>query len=227
MMRRKRLAGTVLGLLSTLLVLAGCGGKTAIGKFGKVTNGLYLYKDLAIQDSYIEEFDTSRYDFEEYRTLLDEELAAYNKSHEFKPGDRSKRGDHEPNYQTPISVVKAEISGQNLSQQLIYANAEDYLNYHEGELKEKKGSVLSTGTLSKVDTSILTASYTSPSGQDVNVQELCVDTDAGNYRYIVCDFEALIYGDGELICYTKNASYNKDNQCVTVPGGEKVIVIYK
>ena len=216
---------------AVILFAAGCQGeagqKTSIGKFGKVTNGLYLYNDLAIQDSYVDEFDTKKYVVAEYRALLDEELAEYNKSHAFHPGNEEVRGEHEPAYTAPITVIRCEAAGGNLNQQLLYATAEDFLGYQAEELEGRKGSTLVTGTLAKVDTKILTASYVTPNGKDLDVQQLCVKENAGEYRFIICDFDALLYGDGDLIGYTNNATYNAQNSCVTVKGGQTVIAIFK
>ena len=220
------------GLLAMALLATGCiKEEPSVGKFGAVTNGIYVYADLAIQDSVVEDFDTKKYDLAEYRKLLDEEVKAYNTANEFKPGDKELRKEHEPDYVTPVTVVKCEVSGGKIRQQLIYANATDYANYRKAnisdEAEEKSGFTFQTGTLAKVDTSILSAAFVAPSGNDVNVQELCVSSSASKYRYVICDFEALLYGDGDLVCYTKNASYDADNRCVKVKGGEKVIAIFK
>ena len=220
------------GMLAMTLLATGCiKEETSIGKFGAVTNGIYLYSDLAVQDSTVEEFDTKKYDLAEYRKLLDEEVKAYNTANEFKPGDKELRKDYEPDYVTPVTVVKCEVSGGKIRQQLLYANATDYANYRKENISEpaesENGFTFTVGTLAKVDPAILPAIFVAPSGNAVNVQELCVSSSAAKYRYVICDFEALLYGDGDLVCYTKNATYDADNLCVQVKGGEKVIAIFK
>lgn len=229
-MRKKMIRILCIASAAVTLLASGCansGNQNSIGKFGKVTNGIYLYKDMAVQDSYVEEFDTKKYDLNEYRGFLDEEIAAYNKSNAFHPGDEEVRGEHEPAYTAPITVVKCETGSGNINQQLLYATAEDFLKYNEEELESRGGSTLQTGTLQKVDTKLLTASFVGPDGKDLDVQALCVSKNAAEYRYVICDFAALLYGDGALIGYTKNGSYSAENSCVTVKGGEKVIVIFK
>ena len=230
-MKKNRMAVVCLALtLLAAALFAGCmsnSNQNSIGKFGKVTNGIYLYKDLAVQDSFVEEFDTGKYDLKEYRGFLDEELAEYNKSNAFHPGDEEVRGEHEPEYKAPITVVKCETGDGNLNQQLLYATAEDFLKYNAEELEERQGTTLQTGTLAKVDTKLLTAAFVGPDGKDLDVQALCVSKNASEYRYVITDIQSLVYGDGALIGYTKNGAYSEDNSCVTVKGGEKVIVIFR
>ncbi len=228
-MKRRITILLLLVLAVGMLCMSGCQEevKETIGKFGKVSNGLFLYSDLAVQDSFVDSFDTKRYVLSEYRALLNEELAEYNKTHPFNPGDPEKRSKKEPDYHTAITVVTCETSGQKLVQQLLYATPEDFLEYNAGELAKRKGSVLKVGTLDRVDTSILTMSYVSPAGKEISVQELCALQNAGDYRYMICDLEALIYGDGQIICFSTNATYNEENICVSARGGEKVVVIFK
>ena len=228
-MKKLRVTAIIV-LVAALLLSVGCtsnGNQNSIGKFGKVTNGIYLYKDLAVQDSYVEEFDTGKYDLKEYRGFLDEELAEYNKSNAFHPGDEEVRGEHEPEYKAPITVVKCETAGGNLNQQLLYATAEDFIKYNAEELEGRQGTTLQTGTLQKVDTKLLTAAFVGPDGKDLDVQALCVSKNASEYRYVITDIQSLVYGDGALIGYTKNGAYSEENSCVTVKGGEKVIVIFR
>ena len=225
----KRITGILLAV-SLLIAAAGAAGckKASIESFGKSNEGILLYRDLALEDVLIDSFDESKLDFDEYRSLLDEEIGDYNRTNEFRPGDESKRSDKEPEYTAPITVTKCEVSGGKLTQQLLYANVQDYLSYNEDVIEARGGSKLSCGTLAGVDTTILTADIVSPGkGERVDVQALCLAPNAGSYRYVIADFSAVLYGEGEVIGYSANGAYDAATNSVKVNGGEPVIVLYK
>lgn len=225
-MKKKILVFTALLALTFCAVLSGC-KKNALGAFGKTSRGLYLYADMAIQDVQIDEFNEKELDAAEYKGLLEKEIADYNAEHPFTPDDTKNHGKKEPDFSAPITLVNCEVSGNVLNQQLIYATAADYVSFNEGTLEELGGTLVKTGKLSSVDTEVLRTSFVDVDGKPVDVNALCMGSDAAKYRYIVADFESVIYGDGNIIAFANGMKYSKANSCVTTGSAALSIVIYK
>ena len=217
-------------LVSVLLMASGCDNKPKGTKFGNQTNGIYLTERLHLMDSMVAEFDTSKYVLEEYRAFLDEEIDAYNESHPFeKPADEYDRdGKLIPQEVTaPIAVRKCEVSNNWIFQELVYATNADFLKYNESTLeKERGGKKLLTGYLSYVDAEIIDLSYVNAKGESVSVRSLCESSKADQYMYIVVDFEANLYGEGELVCW-HGGKYNAENDFLEVPAGTYAVAVFK
>ncbi len=223
MMKKWMMTGLAM-LLCLAAVLTGC--KKGSNAFGAANNGILLYQDLAVEDVMIDDFDPAKYDLDEYKALLNQELTAYNMKNEFKPGSAELRSEKEPIYSAPLTLTKLEQSGKKIKQQILYANTKDFLKYNEDLLPDRKGSRLSAGTLANVETVVLTAELVNAKGEKLDVEKLCVSKDAANYRYLLCDFAAVLYGEGEIIGYA-NGSFDKATGSVTAPGGVLTIVIFK
>jgi len=215
-----------------LALLPGCRQHNTSNAFGEADQSIYLFRDLALEDIVLSDFDTSKYDADEFKGFLAEDIEKYNASHPFvKPEDvplLEGETTFEPEITKPINIEKCAASNNRLDQRLVYANADDYMNYNEEEIAKRGGTHVYTGTLAMVDSSILTTTYVDTKGKEVNISELCVKEDASSYRYIALDFAATVYGDGYIVAYSDGGTYSDAGNCVTVPGnGREVVVIYK
>lgn len=218
-----------------VLLSFGCGCKRGstpiptVGQFGAADQGIYLYKDLAVQDAEVQAFPEDRYDLEEYKGILTKEVNEYNKKNaaSFQPGDPAKRNSYEPEYSAPMTLIKLEVKDGNVFQELLYATAADYTKYRANEIAEKNGEALKAGTLDKAGAEILKHAFVSPQGGSFDAAAQAVAENAGEYRYLYADFSALLYGDGDIIAYSKGAEYDKENKLVKSKDGEPVIVIFR
>lgn len=231
-MKKRMLFGVISLIMAMVLCTIGCGGETEapteeeiVGNFGETGKSLYLYKDLAVQDVMTADFDTSDLDLSEYRGLLDTEIAEYNKTADLI-APTGERGENEPAFTDPVTVVKCEVKDNKLNQQLIYANAKDFTAYNEAYLKEIGGSYIKCGTLASVDTEILKTNFVNEKGDIVDVQSLCIDSKAGNYRYIIADFDCHIYGDGKVFAFARGMEYTKNRGSVATGEAKLSIVIF-
>ena len=206
-----------------LIVFTGCSGSGSSGNrnntFGEETNGLYLMSDLQVKDCMKYDFDTKKYDAKEYEGFLKEELEAYNKDHVYQDED-------EKTYEA-ITIEKCSADKNVLTQILKYYDIADYLNYNKTELQKRSGKTAAAGTLDEAAAAVQELKYKNPAGEDVDIQTLINDKKAESYRYLTTDLQAVLYGDGEIIAYSTNASYTQDLNCVTAKGGENVAVIFK
>ncbi len=230
-MKQRRFLAAILLPVLAIAVLSGCKHNTS-NAFGELTDSVYLFRDLAIEDLVFSDFDTSKYDAEEFKGYLQEDIDKYNGSHEFvKPEEVALlEGEttFEPEITVPIAIAKCAADKNVLDQRLVYANARDYMNYNGEEILKRGGDHMYTGTLSLVDSSILTTPYTDTKGKEININDLCQKEDAGTYRYIAVNFRAVVYGDGYIVAYSQGGEYDESGNCVKVPGnGREVVVIYK
>ena len=206
--------------------------KGANANFGKGASDIYIYNDLAVQDVAIADFDTSKYDKDEYLSYLQEEIDAYNQSASFVPQTAAEGEENfTPHYTVPVSVASCTVSDNKLNQQILYATAADFVQYNQEFLEaERGGYTLQAGKLAFADASVTGASLIDPDNKEggtLNVQEILTGKNADRYRYVICNFNAVLYGDGEVAGYTSNGSYNADLDCVTVPAGQTVVVVFK
>ena len=167
-MKKRLTAGIVLVALLAITALSGCKDEVIIGNFGEVGKSLYLYQDLAVQDVLTDEFDTAELDLQEYRGFLDAEIADYNKTADFV-APTGERGEKEPAFTEPVTVVKCDVTSNQLNQQLIYAAAKDYNAYNEAYLKEIGGTGIKCGTLAEADEAILSTNFLDEKGELVDV----------------------------------------------------------
>ena len=230
-MKTRRLLISVLLLALASASLAGCKHNTS-NAFGEADKSIYLFRDLCIEDIVLSDFDMSKYDAKEFSGFLEEDLEKYNASHPFvKPEEvELLEGEttFEPEVTKPIAIMKCAADKNVLDQRLIYATADDYMNYNAEEMPKRGGDHVYTGTLDVVDSSILTTTYVDVKGKEVKVADLCTKDDAATYRYIALNFEAIIYGDGYVVAYSNGGTYESEGNCVKVPGnGQEVVVIYK
>ena len=103
-----------------LLAAAGCVRGNRVETFGNSDKGIYLYQDLSLEDTLIADFDTARYDLEEYRGFLNKEITAYNDTHDFVPVLPSLRDENATEMTAPVTVVKCVVTGGKLRQQLLW-----------------------------------------------------------------------------------------------------------
>ncbi len=217
------------------LSLAACGNRTARGEnknFGQGEKDIYIYRDLAVRDVMIDDFDTEKYDKDEYLGYLQEEIDAYNATASFVP-QTAAEGEEEnftPHYTVPVSVASCTAEENKINQQLLYATAADFTKYNEEFLPERGGYTLQAGTLPYADASVTGATLIDPEseeGKTVDVQEILTGKSADDYRFVICNFDAVLYGDGDIVGMTSNGVFDKDKYCVSVPAGQTVVVLFK
>ena len=208
-----------------------------IDTFGSTANSLFVYSNLVFQDIMLADFDTSKYDVEEFRGFLEADIASYNSTHNFKMQVTRKDADGniiEPpiRYTHPIEIKKLEAVDNVLNQQLLYATAEDFLEYNSDTLKKRGGSLLKVGKVSGNESEI-PSSYTGPKGDTVSVSALLKDSETGGkaedadaYYFVICDFDAVIYSDGEFVG-VNGGTYDSETNSVIVEGGTAATVIYR
>lgn len=229
-MKKKVIASLIALTILAVLVFTACVrdiDKNALNAFGKTANSLYLYADLAIQDVLVADFDPEKYDIEEYRALLEEEIAAYNKTADFVPGSEELRQETEPEYTSPVTLIKAEVEKKYLYQQILYANADDYNAYAKESIAEMDGTAVRTGRLNTVPSEILKNTFVDTKGAEIDVNAICLSKSASDYRFIIADFNCVLYGDGEIVAMVKGMRYSRENACVGTGDAPIAIVIYK
>ena len=232
----KRRIMEVLLLVLFAFTLSACKEEVEKGaneNFGKGEKDIYIFRDLSVQDVMIADFDTSKYDKDEYLGYLQEEIDAYNAGASFVP-QTAAEGEEEsftPHYTVPVSIASCTTADNKINQQLLYATAADFTKYNEEFLEEERGGyTLQAGTLPYADASVTGATLIDPDNKEggtLDVNEILTGKNAAKYRYVICNFDAVLYGDGEIAGYTANGSYNSDKDCITVPAGQTVIVIFK
>lgn len=217
--------------------LKSCKGndRVMIDTFGGVTNGIYMHRDLTLTDVLIVGgFDKDYYDAEELKTLWQMEIDEYNAEHDYitptvcveeKKRSKEETTAYAPAVTTPITVLTCSEKDGELTMQLTYANAVDYRNYNADEIARRGGTALKTGTLAAMDMDLQALNYTNEKGEPVNLAEMVGRDNPQTYRYIYCDFEAVLYGEGEIVAVSKFENYNAKNNCVTVNPGEGVCVV--
>ncbi len=241
-MRRIRILPLLAAVLLLTAFLGGCKRKpvdhNVIAKFGSTNNGILLYKNLSVGDCLFDDFDPAKYDDEEYKGYLQKDVDAYNAEHSFvKPtsaeeskaaadGETLEAGPSFP-YAVPLTIEKCKEENGSLCQMFRYATAQDYINFNREEIFKRGGTTLQAGTLDKADMSVLSTLFVDEDGEAVDVQKLATDKKAGYYRYLTCNFSAVLYGEGEIIGYTQNGSFDKETYSVSVRGGQTVTVIFK
>ena len=231
---KKILTAVVLAALLALS-LSACkeeGPKGMNPNFGAGNSDIYLYSDLSVRDVMIDDFDTSKYDKDEYLSYLQVELDKYNENAPFVP-QTAAEGEEEgftPHYTVPVSVASCKTENNKINQQLLYATAQDFTNYNREALEDRGGYTLQAGTLPYADASVTGAALVDPDSKDggtVNIQDILTGRNADKYRFVICNFEAVLYGDGDVVGYTANGSFDSAKNCVTVPAGQTVIVLFR
>ena len=232
-MKNRAVAGSLIGLMILSAVLSGCkkDRHEKVDTFGNTTEGIYVYADNCVQDVIFSDFDMTRYDAEEFRTFLQEEIDEYNASHDFVRQEPVYDEDgnvvSEPRCEEPIKVVECSAENDELQVQLLYATAGDYLQYMADEVEKRGGNTLQSGQLLYADASVTGASFIDTDGEALDLNEIITGKHAEEYRFVICNFEAVLYSEGEVAGYTAAGTYNADGECVSVPAGETVIVLYR
>ena len=240
-MRRKFPAFILMVLLA--ITLGGCDGCALfsgcscsacnkgpkVQTFGNVTNGIYYYADRHLQDVFISEFDESRYDAAEFAGYLEADLEEYNKDHPYVcPVYLDKDGNQVPTNTLTKAITIERCSSKNneITIRLMYGTVKDYVNYNAEEITKRGGTVLESGVMTQDSASLLSLSYVNTEGEAVDFNDLLKSRRAPEYRYVTCDFEAVLYGEGDIVGYTTNGSYDPKGNCVNVPAGQRVTVIF-
>lgn len=237
-MKRKFLAFIILVALT--ITLGGCEGCSLfsgcscnkgpkVQTFGNVTNGIYYYADRHVQDVFITDFDESRYDVQEFAGYLAEDIEAYNAEHSYiAPVYLDEEGKQHPTntLTKAITIERCTSKNNEITMRLLYGTVQDYVNYNAEEIAKRGGSVLEAGVLTADKTDLLGLSYTDTEGKPVNFTELLSARRAPEYRYVTCDFEAVLYGEGDIIGYSADGSYDSKGNCVNVSAGKRVTVIF-
>ena len=199
--------------------------------FGGSKDSLYLFTDLAVQDVIIEDFDTKKYDVNEYKGFLEEEIAEYNKAHAFTPkanADGSSVSADEPHYSESVTLVRCEVQKDKLFQSLLYATAADYNSFPDNQiiLSRKNGTGLVTGTLDNAPDVLRKTSFVTPNGTSVDLESIITSQKASEYRFMIADFNCFMYGDGEIIAYASGMEYSKENSCAKTGKAKYAIMIF-
>lgn len=234
---KRKLAAAVLAALMAMVCLAGCkkeaekAGSTE--GFGKADNDLIVYYDLSVGDTELEDFDTSKYDAEEFKGYLTADVEAYNAEHEFtaKQPITDEEGNviYEPKAKQPVEVLTCEASDNVLKMQLLYATPADYIAYNEhneGAFTKRGGTVFETGMLTGAGSDILSNTFADKNGEMIDMAKLAEEKDYASYRYVVLDADATLYYEGILVG-AYGCKPDADKNCVNVKAGSKVIIIFK
>lgn len=223
--------------LISILILALLGGcvrqdpEEKLNTFGGTKDSFYLFTDLAIEDVMIESFDTKKYDIDEYRHFLEEEIADYNRSHSYTPKapqEGGKVSQDEPHYSESVTLVRCEALNNKVYQSLLYATAEDYNSFPDNQLilSRKKGTGVITGTLANAPELLLKTAFVTPNGTSVDLQSIITSQKAAEYRFMIADFSCVLYGDGEIIAYANGMEYSKENSCAGIGKAKYAIMIF-
>ena len=231
---KRRLLSVSLALLLILSMFCGCVRQEEEEKpntFGGSKDSLYLFTDLAVQDVTIESFDTKKYDLNEYKGFLEEEIAEYNKAHAYTPktsADGSTASGDEPHYSESVTLVRCEVMNNKLFQSLLYATASDYNSFPDNQiiLSRKNGTGVVTGTLANAPQILLNTDFVTPNGTSVDLASIISSQKAGEYRFMIADFSCFMYGDGEIIAYASGMEYSKENSCASAGKAKYAIMIF-
>ena len=150
---KRRLIALAFALLLMGATLIGCVRQEEYEKpntFGNTKDSFYLYKDLAVMDVLIEPFETAKYDLEEYKGFLKQEIGEYNAAHSYTPKpaeEGTSASPDEPKYSESITLFRCEVDNDLLYQSLLYATAADYNTFPDNQirLQRKSGAGLVTG----------------------------------------------------------------------------------
>lgn len=202
-----------------------------LNTFGGTKDSFYLYRDMAVQDVVIEAFDMKKYDINEYKGFLEEEIAEYNDMHALIPkngAEGSTLSQDEPRYSESVTLVKCEAQNDKLYQSLLYATAADYNTFPDNQivLSRKKGTGLITGTLADAPEFLLGTKFVTPSGTSVDLEAIVTSEKAAEYRYMVADFSCVMYGDGDIIAYASGMEYSAENSCAGIGKAKYAIMIF-
>ena len=238
-MKRFISVSTALLLFSLCLSgLFGCGKEEVeddVKKFGVADGSLYIYANNVIKDCSIFDFDTSRYDAEEYRGFLEEEISAYNDSAAFVP--QKEETDEKGNvieppvtYTKPVEISELSAKDKALNVQLLYATPEDFFGWQkhfDAEAFSKRGgSIIETGKL--VDnTAVQGMNFVDRKGEALDMEKLLKKKTASGVRYVTIDVECVLFGDGNILAYTEGAELDAENNNFHVKGGQKITVLYQ
>jgi len=237
-MKRKKTAVALAALL-TLAALTGCGGenrKELKNTFGNVSNGIYVYRNFSVEDCQLYDFAQDYYDANEFRGYLQEELDEYNESHDYRtPETMVPATDKEgatietvgPYAEEAVAIRQCEKKDGKLYQRLLYASTEDYILFNEEEVTKRGGTALQAGKLTDADRSVLSETYTAPDATAFDVNAAVTGKEAALYSYVICNFEAYVYVDGEIVGYSNGGSYDAESNFVKVSAGTTAIVIFR
>ena len=232
---KRRLIGAIFACLLAAATLFGCVRIEEYNKpntFGGTNNSFYLYKDLAVQDVMIEPFDMKKYDVNEYKGFLQEEIGEYNAAHSFTPKPTTEDGTSaspdEPKYSESVTLVRCEAEEDLLKQSLLYATAADYNSFPDNQIRlsRKKGSGLVTGTLADAPELFLKTSFVTPNGTNMDVASIMSSQKASEYRYMLADFNCFMYGDGDVIAYASGMEWSAENACAGLGKAKYAIMIF-
>ena len=208
------------------------GPKGINSNFGSNEKDLVVFNDLSVQDVMTADFDTKKDDKDEYVSYLQEELDAYNAGASFVPqtAAEGEEDNFTPHFTVPVSVASCTVDKNVINQQLLYATASDYVAYNQEIIESRGGNTLQAGKLTSADASVTGASLIDPddkNGGFVDIQEILTGKNADNYCYVICNFEAAIYLEGEVAGFTSTGVYDSTKDCVTVPAGKTVVILFK
>ena len=230
---KRRLFCFSLMCILLLGLLSGCvrePEEQKLNTFGGTKDSFYLYRNLAVQDVTIESFETNKYDIDEYKSFLEEEIAEYNEMHALLPKDAGAEtlSQDEPRYSESVTLVRCETQNDKLYQSLLYATAADYNTFPDNQiiLSRKKGSGLVTGTLQDAPEFLLSTKFVTPSGTSVDLEAIVTSEKAAEYRYMVADFSCVMYGDGDIIAYASGMEYSAENSCAGIGKAKYAIMIF-
>ena len=238
-MKRFISAFTALLLLSVCcLGLFACGQEEQeddVKKFGVADGSLYIYANNALMDCSIVDFDTSRYDVEEYRGFLEEEIGVYNDSAVFVP--QTPETDEKGNeikppvtYTRPVEISSISAEDNKMNLQLLYATPEDFFgwqeHYDKDAFSKRGGSIIEAGKLVDNET-VQGMTFVDRKGEALDMEKLLKRKNVSDVRYVTIDVECVLFGDGNILAYTEGADLDAANNNFHVKGGQKITVLYQ
>ena len=231
---KRRLIGAIFACLLTAATLFGCVRVEPYEKpntFGNTKDSFYLYKDLAVMDVLIEPFEAAKYDIEEYKGFLKQEIGEYNAAHSYTPKpaeEGTSASPDEPKYSESITLFRCEVDNDLLYQSLLYATAADYNTFPDNQirLQRKSGAGLVTGTLADAPELLAKTDYVTPNGTKLDIASIISSQKASEYRYMLADFNCFMYGDGDVIAYASGMEWSAENACAGLGKARYAIMIF-
>ena len=225
-------AGAVLLLFVCCFGLFACGEEEKpddIKVFGSVDGSIYVYSNSAIKDCSIVDFDTSKYDIEEYSDLLEEDIDLFNEDMPFTPQEGNEGKKTEKPTQ-PVAISSIEAKDNQMTLQLLYATPADFFawqkHYDEKAFNERGGSVIESGSLQD-DPSVQELSFIDREGEPLDMEKLLKNKKIESVYYVTIDVGCILYSEGNILAYTAGADLDSENNNFRVQGGQKITVLYQ
>lgn len=231
------IAAALLLLSGTLLAACGIGEvppEPDEKVYGEADGSIYIYANSAVTDVFVTDFDTAKYDLDEFKGYLVQDIEAYNASAPFTPQktETTEEGETiEPpiRYSKPVEIKSMTAKDGKMNLQLLYATPADFFAwqklYDEDAFNARHGSVLKTGRFLD-DPSLQTKTFVNREGEPIEMEKFLEKKYIEDVRYVTSDVAGLLFSDGAIIGYTEGASLDSEKNCFNVKGGQAITVLY-